>query len=228
MSAMVDSFMLKTESELENSSHWVCQSSTGVSMNELKSYNIPIELFLNLRKAMRETISCLSSSLERKNTLGRALLPATISKNMPTQISHKLYSTLLQTTIDGKYLINENMTKQDKKIHKELLSEVKEWMEERTETILFKDWVNSKNSFYVLINNKDWIKVVVKPDGYALFNTKHGLANIIIEVAPRGIRYVPSDWLTAYMIPFYLSNLRPTFTLIVTPLEVRAYYFDRY
>jgi len=139
----------------------------------------------------------------------------------------KLCPIAWQIIIDGRYPLQEYSTpiiveECGKKQHDELLYEVGEWIKKSRETLIFKKEAETKTSFNILLD-EEWREVIVRPDGYVLAMVSNTLLNLVLEVTTRSVDYVPSEWLTAYMIPFYLSNLRPTFTLLVTPLQTRIY-----
>jgi len=212
-------------------------------MQELGACDFPNELRIELRKLLEKTITCLLSLLEKKNTLGRILLPTWVSRKLaktsmkslkpPIWGTHirwmKLCPVAWQIVIDGRYPLQEYSTpeiveKCGKKQHNELLHVVEDWIKRKKETLIYKHESETKTSFYVSLND-EWREIVIKPDGYALFNTHtpHGPVNLLIEATTRSPNYIPDEWLTSYMIPYYLNNLRSTFVLLVTPFETQIY-----
>jgi len=137
----------------------------------------------------------------------------------------KLCPIAWQIVKDGRYPLQEYTTPEiieecGKKQHNELLFEVVEWIEKSLDPLIFEK--EPVKLFSVLLG-EEWRKVVVRPDGYALIKVSNSLANLVIEVTTRSLKYVPSEWLVAYMVPFYITNLQPTFTLLVTPLQTQIY-----
>lgn len=65
------------------------------------------------------------------------------------------------------------------------------------------------------------VVLVLKPDIFVLWNSPVGPVNLVVEVTTRRSSHIPEEWLTACMLGLYIRNLRPTFTLLVTPEEAK-------
>lgn len=105
-----------------------------------------------------------------------------------------------------------------KKKHNILLREVERTL--RRIALHYKPEEQAKVSFHARIGD-EWREIIVKPDGYLLYNVDHiGPVNIVVEVTTRSPQMTPVEWLAAYGIAYYLQNLRPTFILLARPDEI--------
>ena len=213
---------------------WVCPSSTGVSMQELEACDLPRESLKKLVKSLRITIMCLSSLLEKMNTLGRTILPAWVSakseKTNTNSHSPPIWGTYIRwmalcpeawrIVIDGRIPLALSTPKIveecGKKQHERLLATVIRYLEKLLGTRVVKDY---KVEYSVKIFD-EWRDLVLKPDAYKIWITSRGPVNLVVEVTTRSKTMIPREWLTSYNLGLYLQNLRPTFTLLVTPEEV--------
>ena len=103
-----------------------------------------------------------------------------------------------------------------KKQHESLLVAVIRNLEKLPGTQVVKHY---KIKYSVKIND-EWRDLVVKPDAYKIWITSRGPVNLVVEATTRSKKMIPREWLTSYNLGLYLQNLRPTFTLLVTPEEV--------
>ena len=100
--------------------------------------------------------------------------------------------------------------------HDKIKKIVAEWFRERHRTIHMATENTIEYLVYPSWSDKP-LTLVLKPDITILWASPRGPVNIIVEATTRGHSHIPIEWLTAYMIGVYIRNLRPTFTLLVTP-----------
>lgn len=106
-------------------------------------------------------------------------------------------------------------------IHDYMLKVVRDWFDSWPGTLRISTGAVLE---YIVKPSKDRDPVVfvLKPDLYVLLDTPVGPANLVVEVTTRYPGFIPVEWLTGYALGYYLKNLRPTFTILVTPKQIAA------
>ncbi len=107
-----------------------------------------------------------------------------------------------------------------KSIHDKIVNIVREELSKKKNIILYKD--NKALIEYSIKQEGDNnpITLVLKPDIYVQLITNTGPVNLAIEVTTRYHTHTPEEWLTAYSLGLYIRNLRPSFTMLITPEQV--------
>jgi hypothetical protein len=108
-----------------------------------------------------------------------------------------------------------------KKQHDKLLGIVSEYFDPlRNIHVLVRD-PSPKFEYSVKIGDGHRL-MVLKPDLYLLMKLGHTIVNVSVEATTRSPAAIPAEWLTAYALGAYLTNMQPSITLLVTPTEVKA------
>ena len=219
---------------------WVCQLSTGVSMQELGEKRLLRELRRRrgLPKLLGETITSLSSLFQSNSMVGRILLPAEISRGLKIRNTRYSKITLWGTHIRwatlcpyAYYLIMSGripletstpyIVSELKELHDEIVKIT--WNSLSRSKIIF---VRSspKYEYSILAREEKVIyNIIVEPDIHILIKVgKRKAVNLLLEITLRSKRTITKTWLTSYMIGAYLYNLQPTAIILITPEEVKA------
>jgi hypothetical protein len=107
-------------------------------------------------------------------------------------------------------------------IHDEMVRIVRELFDQMREAISIYQGKDAEIEYSVKPGRDNIIyRFVLRPDLYVLWSSRYGLVNIVVEVTTRVPTHIPSEWLTAYSLGYYIRNLRPTFTLLITPGEAK-------
>ncbi len=108
-----------------------------------------------------------------------------------------------------------------KTVHEKILAIVREWFSKSPHAL----YMPSSDSLLIEYSAQPiWsdepATLVLKPDVYVLWSTPRGPVNLAVEVTTRLSTYIPEEWLSAYALGLYIENLRPSFTILVTPERV--------
>ena len=188
-----------------------------------------------LTRSLRETITCLSSLYQKNTTIGRTLLPSTVSRRQGHRDSQSSKPPIWATYIRWASLcpiawtlLNDGLLPLEplpppivaecgRKAHDKLLKHVRNIFLNEQRTLANLD---PKLTYNVKIG-EDWHTIVAVPDLLVLYDLGGEPVNLVIEVTLRGKKYAPIEWLASYAVGAYLENMRPTFVLLVTPEETK-------
>ncbi len=227
--------MISPEKKLEGGSEdfsqeWVCRSSIEASMQELGAESLPRGLPRKLKNSLKRTITCLSSLLEKKNTLGRTQLPAWVSRKSAGKDTNslKLWGSHLRwaalcpvawsIVFSGRIPLQQTTPP--------IVEEVKE-LHDRIVDIVYSKVKRLSNILYIereprieysikSEQHRKIIEVILKPDIYILWKTRANPINLVVEVTTRQKTHIPIEWLTAYLLGVYIHNMKPSFLILVT------------